>query len=390
MTSIPLCLPESITPEQFLAEYWQKKPLLIKQGLPQLIDMFEPEDMLGLAIEEEASARLLTQANTKKEGQAQWQLKKSPLTELDFDNLPKQWTVLVQNLEQWSPELGQLWQAFDFIPQWQRDDIMVSYAPKGGSVGKHYDDYDVFLAQGYGHRRWQLGKFCDQNTEFVADEPIRLFDDMGEIIFDEILEAGDVLYVPPKLSHFGVAQDDCLTFSFGCRRPNLMQIIDSMADIATNDSDLFVPMLLPQAMQASGALQTQSIKAIKNQLLQLLQSERGDHIIRQAVSEVVSKRQYDALMPEETLDTDELMQALLEGGTLQADYSNRLLYTQDSNNTVLYANGQRIDGLDEATKAVLIRLANGESLQHSDVTGVDPDDLSEWLENGWVWIDFAE
>lgn len=390
MTSIPLCLPESITPEQFLAEYWQKKPLLIKQGLPQLIDMFEPEDMLGLAIEEEASARLLTQANTKKEGQAQWQLKKSPLTELDFDNLPKQWTVLVQNLEQWSPELGQLWQAFDFIPQWQRDDIMVSYAPKGGSVGKHYDDYDVFLAQGYGHRRWQLGKFCDQNTEFVADEPIRLFDDIGEIIFDEILEAGDVLYVPPKLSHFGVAQDDCLTFSFGCRRPNLMQIIDSMADIATNDSDLFVPMLLPQAMQASGALQTQSIEAIKNQLLQLLQSERGDHIIRQAVSEVVSKRQYDALMPEETLDTDELMQALLEGGTLQADYSNRLLYTQDSNNTVLYANGQRIDGLDEATKAVLIRLANGESLQHSDVTGVDPDDLSEWLENGWVWIDFAE
>ncbi|MGP5515864.1 JmjC domain-containing protein [Psychrobacter alimentarius] len=390
MTSIPLCLPESITPEQFLAEYWQRKPLLIKQGLPQLIDMFEPEDMLGLAIEEEASARLLTQANTKKEGQAQWQLKKSPLTELDFDNLPKQWTVLVQNLEQWSPELGQLWQAFDFIPQWQRDDIMVSYAPKGGSVGKHYDDYDVFLAQGYGHRRWQLGKFCDQNTEFVADEPIRLFDDMGEIIFDEILEAGDVLYVPPKLSHFGVAQDDCLTFSFGCRRPNLMQIIDSMADIATNDSDLFVPMLLPQAMQASGALQPQSIEAIKNQLLQLLQSERGDHIIRQAVSEVVSKRQYDALMPEETLDTDELMQALLEGGTLQADYSNRLLYTQDSNNTVLYANGQRIDGLDEATKAVLIRLANGESLQHSDVMGVDPDDLSEWLENGWVWIDFAE
>lgn len=390
MTSIPLCLPESITPEHFLAEYWQKKPLLIKQGLPQLIDMFEPEDMLGLAIEEEASARLLTQANTKKEGQAQWQLKKSPLTELDFDNLPKQWTVLVQNLEQWSPELGQLWQAFDFIPQWQRDDIMVSYAPKGGSVGKHYDDYDVFLAQGYGHRRWQLGKFCDQNTEFIADEPIRLFDDMGEIIFDEILEAGDVLYVPPKLSHFGVAQDDCLTFSFGCRRPNLMQIIDSMADIATNDSDLFVPMLLPQAMQASGALQTQSIEAIKNQLLQLLQSERGDHIIRQAVSEVVSKRQYDALMPEETLDTDELIQALLEGGTLQADYSNRLLYTQDSNSTVLYANGQRIDGLDEATKAVLIRLANGESLQHSDVMGVDPDDLSEWLENGWVWIDFAE
>ena len=298
--------------------------------------------------------------------------------------------MLVQNLEQWSPELGQLWQAFDFIPQWQRDDIMVSYAPKGGSVGKHYDDYDVFLAQGFGSRRWQLGKFCDKDTEFVADEPIRLFDDMGEIIFDEILEAGDVLYVPPKLSHFGVAQDDCLTFSFGCRRPNLMQIIDNLADIATNDSDLFVPMLLPQAVQASGELKTDSIEAIKDQLLQMLQSERGDHIIRQAVSEVVSKRQYDALMPEETLDTDELMQALTEGATLQADYSNRLLYSQTDDGIVLYSNGQRIDGLDDSAIAALVRLANGEPLQASDVADIDADDLSEWLENGWVWIDSAQ
>ena len=297
---------------------------------------------------------------------------------------------MVQNLEQWSPELGQLWQAFNFIPQWQRDDIMVSYAPQGGSVGKHYDDYDVFLAQGYGSRRWQLGKFCDEQTAFVADEPLRLFDDMGEIIFDEVLEAGDVLYVPPKLSHFGVAQDDCLTFSFGCRRPNLMQIIDSVADIATNDSSLFVPMLLPQALQNSGELQTDSIAAIKAQLLEMLQSSRGDDMIRQAVSEVVSKRQYDALIPEETLDTDELMQALSEGATLQADYSNRLLYSQTNDSTVLYANGQRIDGLDEVAISVLVRLANGETLQHSDVTGIDADDLSEWLENGWVWVDIAE
>ena len=390
MISIPLCLPDSITPEQFLSDYWQKKPLLIKQGLPQLIGMFEPEDMLGLAIEEDASARLLTQAAVKQDGQPQWQLKKSPLTEADFDNLPEQWSVLVQNLEQWSPELGQLWQAFDFIPQWQRDDIMVSYAPKGGSVGKHYDDYDVFLAQGFGSRRWQLGKFCDKDTEFVADEPIRLFDDMGEIIFDEILEAGDVLYVPPKLAHFGVAQDDCLTFSFGCRRPNLMQVIDSLADIATNDSDLFVPMLLPQAVQASGELQTNSIEAIKAQLLQMLQSERGDTIIRQAVSEVVSKRQYDALVPEESLTTDEMISALANGATLQADYSNRLLYTQTCDGIVVYVNGQRLDNLHATLIALLVRLSNGEHLTLDDMEGIDPDEMMEWLENGWVWLNYPE
>ena len=390
MTSISLCLPNTITPEQFLSDYWQKKPLLIKQGLPQLIGMFEPEDILGLAIDEDATARLLTQAASKQEGQAQWQLKKNPLTEADFDNLPEQWSVLVQNLEQWSPELGALWQALDFIPQWQRDDIMVSYAPKGGSVGKHYDDYDVFLAQGFGSRRWQLGKFCDEQTQFVADEPIRLFDDMGEIIFDEILEAGDVLYVPPKLAHFGVAQDDCLTFSFGCRRPNLMQIIDSLADVATNDSALFIPMLLPQAMQASGALKTDSIEAIKTQLLQLLQSERGDTIIRQAVSEVVSKRQYDVLVPEESLTTDEMIAALATGATLQADYSNRLLYTQADNDIVLYANGQRLDDLHETSIALLVRLSNGERLTLDDMEGIDPDEVMEWLENGWIWMNHPE
>lgn len=388
MTAIPLCLPKDITAEQFLSEYWQKKPLLIKQGLPQLIGLFEPDDMLGLALEEDVSARLLTQAATKQPNKSQWQLKKSPLTEADFDNLPAQWTVLVQNLEQWSPELGQLWQAFDFIPQWQRDDIMVSYAPKGGSVGKHYDDYDVFLAQGYGSRRWQLGKFCDENTEFVADEPIRIFDDMGEIVFDEVLEAGDVLYVPPKLSHFGVAQDDCLTFSFGCRRPNLMQIIDSLADVATQDSSLFIPMILPQSLQPSGELQTDSIEAIKAQLLQMLESMRGDDIIRQAVSEVVSKRQYDALVPEETMTTDELMQALAEGAVLQADYSNRLLYSKFEGEVNLYANGQRLDEIDEDAATLLMRLADGESLTVDDVAVVDPDELMEWLENGWVWLNY--
>lgn len=400
MSALKLCLPDSISAEQFLSDYWQKKPLLIKQGLPQLIGMFEPDDILGLAIDEDATARLLTQSAAKQVADAptaaaQWQVKKSPLTEADFEHLPEQWTVLVQNLEQWSPELGQLWQAFDFIPQWQRDDIMVSYAPKGGSVGKHYDDYDVFLAQGFGQRRWQLGKFCDEQTEFVEGEPIRIFDDMGEIVFDEILEAGDVLYVPPKLSHFGLAEDDCLTFSFGCRRPNLMQIIDSLADVATNDSALFIPMLLAQTAQASGELQTESIEAITSQLLQLLQSERGADIMRQAVCEVVSKRQYDVLMPEETPNTDELLQALAQGATLQADYSNRLLYHKSSANqtaasVTLYANGQRLDGLDEIATELLMRVADGENLSADDIENVDADDLMEWLENGWIWLNYPE
>ncbi|WP_298667568.1 cupin domain-containing protein, partial [uncultured Haemophilus sp.] len=146
------CLPEGITPEIFLRDYWQKKPLIIRHGLPEIVGQFEPDDIIELAQGEDVTARLV-----KTFSDDNWKVFFSPLSEEDFADVPEKWSVLVQNLEQWSTELGQLWNKFGFIPQWQRDDIMVSYAPKGGSVGKHYDEYDVFLVQGYGHRRWQLG-----------------------------------------------------------------------------------------------------------------------------------------------------------------------------------------------------------------------------------------
>lgn len=152
-------MPAHISPEQFLNEYWQK-PLLIKNGLPALKDLFCPDDILALATQDEVSARLITQ-----QGQ-HWTLKNSPLDEQDFDNLPPLWTVLVQNLEAWSGELGQLWQAFDFIPRWQQDDIMVSYAPKGGSVGKHYDDYDVFWHKALGQDAGNLAR-CAITTQVL-------------------------------------------------------------------------------------------------------------------------------------------------------------------------------------------------------------------------------
>lgn len=388
MTPLNFCLPDTVTPEQFLTEYWQKKPLLIKQGLPQLKDMFEPEDILGLSLDEAATSRLITQNKT--ETGEQWQLQQSPLTEEMFADLPEQWTVLVQNLEQWSPELGQLWNAFNFIPQWQRDDIMVSYAPKGGSVGKHYDEYDVFLAQGFGYRRWQLGKYCNERTEFIENQPIRIFDDMGEIIFDEVLEPGDVLYVPPKLSHYGVAQDDCLTFSFGFRRPNLMQVLDSLVDAATSEPSLFTPLLLDQPLQAPGKLNQHSISQIKQQLLELLQSHQGEELVAEAVSEVVSKRQYELLVPEDSLDAEELQQALSEGAIIRTDYSSRLIYTELDDQLMVYANGQPLADISDCEAELLKRLADADSLTYEDFLAakLSTETVMSWLENSWVWLDF--
>lgn len=382
MQQMPYCLPENITAEQFLAEYWQKKPLLIKNGLPDLVGMFEPDDILALAQEEDVTARLISQKDGK------WSLKNSPFSQKDFKNLPEYWTVLVQDMEQWSPELANLWHAFDFIPQWQRDDIMVSYAPKGGGVGKHYDNYDVFLAQGYGSRHWQLGKYCDETTEFQKGQPIRIMDDMGELIFDAVLEVGDVLYVPTKLSHYGVAVDDCLTFSFGCRRPAPLQLLDNLADIATQFDKLSIPLKISQPRTKAGELSDESIADIKSQLINLLNSDLGNELIKQTVAETVSKRQYDLMLTDDVLDIDELQDALEQGASIVQDLAGRIVYTKNQTDCQVFVNGEILIDEDDNAKNLLIRLANGEVLLLNDIeqSGVNLDSICDWLENGWILL----
>lgn len=373
------CLPDGMTPEIFLAEYWQKKPLLIKNGLPELANMFEPDDVLDLALEDGVMARLISQ---KDDNPNQWSLKQSPLSQADLQNTPELWTILVQNLEQWSPELGALWSYFDFIPKWQQDDIMVSVAPKGGSVGAHYDEYDVFLAQGYGQRRWQLGKMCDKNTPFVVGQPIRLLDDMGELIFDEVLEPGDVLYVPPGLSHHGIAQNDCLTFSFGFRRPNLVQILDEVADISTGHSELFSVLTLPQTHQDNAfRLEQSSINAMKQELLSLLTSDRGDEILTQAIAELVSQRQYELLAFEDELNSQELKERLSQGECLLLNPACRFVQVQDD----WYINGQ-LSCLDDAANRLLNQLITGDALSLDDIQTQDLDTLTQWLNDKWLII----
>ena len=396
---IKFCLPESITAETFLRDYWQKKPLLIKNGLPQIVGQFEPQDIIELAQNEDVTARLI-----KQYADDDWKLTTSPLSKSDFSDLPAQWSVLVQNMEQWSPELGQMWQAFGFIPQWQRDDIMVSYAPQGGSVGRHYDEYDVFLVQGYGHRRWQLGKWCDPSTEFKPNQPIRIFDDMGEIIFDEILAPGDVLYVPSRLSHYGVAQDDCLTFSFGLRYPNLVDLLENVSrcfghqnpDI--NLTEFYLPLRLTPPLQNSGKLDRTSVQNMKRQLLDALaESPEFDLLFEQAVANTVSTRRYELLLGDEVADPDEVRSLLEENFVLQQDNNCKLLYTE--NPLKIYANGEWLDELNPLEATLLKRLADGETVTFADLEKLAAqaedaetamelllDSICNWLDDGWALL----
>ena len=389
------CLPQDITPEIFLRDYWQKKPLLIRSGLPEIVGQLEPDDILELAQTEEVVARLI-----KQHSEDNWELFTSPLSEEDFTNMPEKWSVLVQNLEQWSPQLGSLWNKFGFIPQWQRDDIMVSFAPQGGSVGKHYDEYDVFLVQAYGHRRWQLGKWCEPTTEFKPNQPIRIFDDMGELILDEVMAPGDVLYVPSRLSHYGVAQDDCLTVSFGLRYPNTSELIDNLERNLCHPnldvSELNIPFRLTPEVQNTGKLDTTTVQELKRQFLQQLsQSKQFDQLFQHTLATTVSQRRYELLDVGEFTDLDDVAEIFELGGKLQQDNNCKLVYTE--NPLRIYANGEWLDELNQAEAEILKKLADGENVDYAFLTQLIEkdgvlslhalfDSICNWLDDGWALL----
>lgn len=359
--SVNLDVLGGISAEQFFAEYWQKKPLLVRNAIPDISDMLEPEDILGLAQQEGVTARLLTQHGQQHE---QWKLKRSPLNQKDFSKLSGYWTLLVQAVDHFSTDIAGLWQHFDFIPQWRRDDIMVSYAPKGGSVGRHFDQYDVFLVQGYGERRWQLGQYCDENTQFIPNQPLRLLPDMA-VFFDEVLNPGDLLYVPPKLSHYGVAENDCLTFSFGFRMPNAAQLLDQLTDQLLQDQSIQTPVsdLHPRPLQAAGEVNVQDINWLKQQLINRIQ--QGTYF-EQALLGILSDSKYPDSLPEnEELSIDALRDILAEGGSVQREPAARLLYLTQGDRQQFWALGEVIE-CAAAQQPLLKQLADGAVLSADD------------------------
>ena len=355
--SQPLDVLGGITAEQFLSEYWQKKPLLVRNAMPEIASLLEPNDVMELALEEHVTARLIKQ---KDRDPNQWSVKSSPLLKADFQKMPKLWTLLVQAVDQYSFDLSALWKKFPFIPQWRRDDIMVSYAPQGGSVGKHFDFYDVFLVQGYGHRRWQLGQMCDTETPFVPGQPLKLLPEI-EVNFDEVLAPGDLLYVPPGLAHYGVAEDDCLTYSFGFRMPNISDMMDRVGDKFSENETLRNPLLdiIRDQVGAIGEVSSNELEYLKEHIMQQL---HNSNVLEDAIMSLMSEPKYPENLPEaEEIGTGDLEEALDQGYSLMLETASRLLYTETDGDVLFWANGEGVC-ISETFTAKLKQLADGEAL----------------------------
>lgn len=312
---------------KFLSEYWQKQPLLIRQAIPNVFSPIDANTLAGLACEEGIESRLIIHDQTSDE----WRLQHGPLEQQGFAELPdRDWTLLVQAVDHWFPQATEFLQLFNFIPQWRIDDLMMSYATDGGGVGPHFDNYDVFLVQTNGQRRWELGELCDENTPLRANVPLNMLNEF-KAQHSWLLEPGDMLYLPPGYAHNGIAQgDDCITCSVGFRAPSHAEILQDYTDYLAErlteamrytDTDLI-------AQKHPGEISAPALTKIRD-ILQHYAADESN--IREWFGRYITRPKYlseQANYDENDLDDVriQLQKHLADGGLLGRNESSRFAF----------------------------------------------------------------
>ncbi len=226
--------PNKLDEASFLQQYWQTRPLLIRQAFPELAESGNPisrDELGGLAMDEDVTSRIIL-----RESDTKWHCRYGPFEQSELEELPAQdWTLLVSDIEKHLPELRHWIKPFHFIPQWRIDDLMISYAPKGASVGAHTDNYDVFLLQAAGTREWSITENPEADRSLLPDLDIGVLANF-EAENTWVLEPGDMLYLPPGTPHHGVSKDDdCMTWSIGFRAPSHREIVTEIAERLAQD-----------------------------------------------------------------------------------------------------------------------------------------------------------
>lgn len=337
MNALPL---GDISLDTFLSDYWQKKPLFIRAALPNINSPIDGDTLAGLACEEGSEARLITYEKQTDD----WQLKHGPFDHEIFAQLPEtHWTLLVQSVDQWFPQATEFLQQFNFIPQWRIDDLMMSYASDGGGVGPHFDNYDVFLVQTNGRRRWEVGDICDAQTPLRKNVPLSLLDEF-KVLQSWILEPGDLLYLPPGVAHCGTAVGkDCITCSVGFRAPSHAEILQDYAEFLAenlNEAIRFTDEdLLPQ--KNPGEITPAALEKIQHIISQYTNDKDS---IRHWFGQFITRPKYPQ-NPRRS-NKNELTQIIIQlrehlsiGGTICRNESSRFAFITTCGQHCLYVDG---------------------------------------------------
>ncbi|WP_097093197.1 cupin domain-containing protein [Novosphingobium sp. Chol11] len=334
--------------DDFLHDFWQKRPLLIRNPWDNWHNPLDPDELAGLACEEGIESRLITGPAGK------LTVESGPLPEARFRELgTSPWTLLVQAVDHHVPDVAALVEPFRFIPGWRIDDVMVSYATDGGGVGPHYDQYDVFLIQGLGRRRWRVGPRCDASTPLLPHDDLRLIADF-KAAEEWILEPGDMLYVPPGFAHDGVAiGDDCMTYSIGFRAPSRADLVEGwsahQADGMTEEDRYADPDLILQSNR--GEISNAALDRMHAMVMEAL-SDRDAFARWFGLHNSLPKYADADWRPEEPIAPDEVQALLAQGATLSRNPASRYAFIRQGPSILLFVDGHCFDcGEDTASLA---------------------------------------
>lgn len=323
----------ALTPEIFITDYWQKKPLVIRQGFKNFKDLLTPEEMAGLACDEHVESRRVY----KSEGE--WQAEFGPFG--SYEHLGESdWTLVVQALNNWLPDAEKLIQCFDFIPRWRFDDVMVSYATPGGGVGPHIDLYDVFICQGSGRRRWRVGD-RGPHKEFAA-HPALLHTEAFEPIIDVELLPGDILYLPPGYPHDGVTLEASMSFSVGYRTASAKDMVSALADHLI-DNELGCEQIEDpdrELSQQSGRVNATDLARIKAQLLATL----DDKLISEFSGRYLTNSKCELDLPDEEqgFQCDDVLDMLKQYELTRLGGLRMLYFDTSASQGIFYINGEEV------------------------------------------------
>ncbi len=337
--------PAPLSPERFLSEYWQKKPCLIPQAFPGFNNPLPPDELAGLALEDDIPSRLI-----RCPADDQWTLSHGPFTEETLTSLPSSdWSLLISDVEKHLDGFDGYLEPFRFIPDWRIDDLMISYAPTGASVGAHIDAYDVFLLQANGQREWQIELEPQQHPTFIPGLDIKVLSQFTAVE-THVLSPGDMLYLPPGVAHHGLSLDnDCMTWSIGFRAPAIADIVHEIAQQLTEhltESDRLTDPDL-RLQDHPGEISAQSIERIKAVWRSVTQID--DQTFATVVGKLLTQQAPDSITSDLSMsdeDTDQSQAQSIQSLDPDTEFTRhpalRLSFIQQAADCTLFANAQNL------------------------------------------------
>jgi 50S ribosomal protein L16 3-hydroxylase len=337
----------NIDTQAFIKQHWQQKPLVIKQAFINFEDPIAADELAGLACEEEISSRVvITKGND-------WDVVQGPFE--DYDQFGEDnWQLLVQAVNHWYPDSQPLVEAFRFLPDWRFDDLMASFATPGGGVGPHIDNYDVFIIQGDGERRWKVGDKGQHKRR--GDNPNSPLVDDFEPIIDVILQKGDVLYIPPGYPHCGETLSLALSYSIGFRAPSQQELLTELADTLIDSNQGQKRFTSSDEPAQPGLISQTHQQGIMDLLAQLAQDPASyQTMLGKLLSQ--SRFELDVCEGEEPLTAADLLEAVEQGAIIQRIGGLKVLQLEQDSEPRLFINGD-VYVFDDASNEMLQLLAN--------------------------------